>query len=147
MTDDETRDHFTSPDPDRERAARAHTSLFRIAERHASTPDARARHSHPELLAPHEAVRLMAMLAGGVIDPMDGEPSLDEVDLVAALSLLPLVRAEVDEMEAGLIMVARGRGMSWSRIAFALGLRTAQAAQQRADRLAVRGERRADDAG
>lgn len=147
MTPDQSPDEFAAPDPDRERAARAYTSLFRIAERHASTDAARQRHSHPDLLAPHEAVRLVAMLAGGVVDLVDEEPSIDEVDLVAALSLLPVVRGEIDDIEAGLITVARGHGMPWSRVAFALGLRTAQAAQQRAERLAVRAERRGDDPG
>ena len=43
-----------------------------------------------------------------------------------------------DALEAGLLQVARGRGMTWQAIAFGLGLGGAQAARQRYERLTVR---------
>ena len=58
--------------------------------------------------------------------------------VTAALTLLPHVRAELDETELGLLTMARGRGLTWLEIAEALGLGSAQAAQQRHDRLAAR---------
>ena len=57
---------------------------------------------------------------------------------MAALTLIPHVRAEVDALEAGLLQVARGRGLTWQAIAFGLGLGSAQAARQRYERLTVR---------
>lgn len=65
---------------------------------------------------------------------------MDRADLVAAMTLLPVVRAEVDELEASLLFLARSEGMTWAQIAFAMGLRSAQAAQQRAERLGGRGD-------
>jgi hypothetical protein len=65
-----------------------------------------------------------------------------EDDLLAALTLLAAARAEVDQMEAALLFTARGRGLSWSGISRALGLGSAQAAQQRFDRVTGRVENR-----
>ncbi|WP_433063716.1 DNA-binding protein [Dactylosporangium sp. CS-033363] len=56
-------------------------------------------------------------------------------DLLAAIALLAAARAELDQVEAGLLFVARAEGLTWSQIAPALGLRTAQAAQQRHERV------------
>ncbi|MER6916418.1 DNA-binding protein [Streptomyces sp. NPDC000594] len=133
-----TTDPFTPPDPDRARAQRVPASLFRIAERHAATDEQRRRQSHPVLLGPHEAVRLVSFLLSGAALPEEGEPGVDHADITAALTLLPLVRGELDELEAGLLRMARGRGMTWPEIAFGLGLGTPQAARQRAERLAER---------
>jgi len=63
-------------------------------------------------------------------------------DLLAAIALLAAGRSELDQLEAGLLFVARAEGLTWSQIAEALGVRTAQAAQQRHDRVVTRlGER------
>jgi hypothetical protein len=59
----------------------------------------------------------------------------DSDDLCAALALLAAARSEVDQLEAGLLFAARAEGLTWAQIAEALGLRTAQAAQQRHDRV------------
>ncbi len=59
-------------------------------------------------------------------------------DLLAALALLAAARSELDQLEAGLLFVARAEGLTWSRIAEALGVQTAQAAQQRHDRVVAR---------
>ena len=47
-------------------------------------------------------------------------------------------RAEMEELETGLLQMARGRGMTWPEIAFGLGLASPQAARQRYERLAER---------
>ncbi|GLF97766.1 DNA-binding protein [Streptomyces yaizuensis] len=131
-------DPFTPPDPDRARARRVPEALFRIAGRHAATGAQRARQTHPSVLAPHEAVRLVALLLSGAALPDEDEPGVDHADITAALTLVPLVRGELDELEAGLLRMARGRGMTWPEIAFGLGLGTPQAARQRYERLAGR---------
>ncbi|MGW7524112.1 DNA-binding protein [Streptomyces sp. NPDC054783] len=131
-------DPFNPPQPEQARAQRVHASLFRIAERHAATDGQRCRQIHPSVLAPHEAVRLVTFLLSGAALPDDGEPEVDRADITAALSLVPLVRAELDELEASLLQMARGRGMTWPQIAFGLGLGTPQAARQRYERLADR---------
>ncbi|MEV6056347.1 DNA-binding protein [Streptomyces sp. NPDC052107] len=137
-------DPFNPPQPERARAQRVHASLFRIAERHAATDEQRRRQTHPSVLAPHEAVRLVTFLLSGAALLDEGEPEVDRADVTAALSLVPLVRAELDELEASLLQMARGRGMTWPEIAFGLGLGTPQAARQRYERLA---DRTATDAG
>jgi hypothetical protein len=66
---------------------------------------------------------------------------IGEEDLVAALTLLAAARAEVDQIEAALLFTARAEGLSWARVAQALGLRSPQAAQQRFDRVTSRAEK------
>lgn len=68
----------------------------------------------------------------------DGNPD----DLTAALALLPAARAELDQIEAAALFTARTAGLSWSRISQAIGLGSAQAAQQRFDRITGRVEHR-----
>ncbi|MFD7699337.1 DNA-binding protein [Streptomyces caelestis] len=131
-------DPFTPPSSDTARVRRVHASLFRIAERHAATDAQRRRQIHPGVIGPHEAVRLVAFLLSGAALPEDGEPEVDRADITAALSLVPRARAEMDELEVGLLQMARGRGMTWPEIAFGLGLRSPQAARQRYERLAGR---------
>lgn len=70
-----------------------------------------------------------------------GEAAEDEIDtdaVLAALQLMPSARAELDQLEAGLLFAARSRGLTWPQIAHALGLASAQAAQQRTERIAAR---------
>ncbi len=57
-------------------------------------------------------------------------------EIVAALERLRELRAAVDRAELELLGAARGRRVSWARVAAALGLRSRQAAEQRAARLA-----------
>lgn len=61
-----------------------------------------------------------------------------EDDLLAALTLLPAARAELDQAEAALLFTARARGLSWPRISRAMGLGSPQAAQQRFERVTGR---------
>ena len=131
-------DPFTPPDAARSRAHRTHAALVRIAERHADTPTRRHRHLHPEMVDPYEGIRLVLTLAvNGAASEAD-EPALDQTDLVAALTLVAPVRADLDAIELGLLESARQRGLTWQAIAFGLGLGTAQAARQRYERLSGR---------
>jgi hypothetical protein len=59
-------------------------------------------------------------------------------DVLAALTLLPAARAEVDQAEAALLFTARAHGLSWSQISQAMGLGSPQAAQQRFGRVTGR---------
>jgi hypothetical protein len=59
-------------------------------------------------------------------------------DLLAALALLPAARAEVDEVESGLLFLARSSGLTWAEMADAMGFSSPQACQQRFNRLAAR---------
>jgi hypothetical protein len=62
-----------------------------------------------------------------------------EPDVVAAgTRLLESARAELDQIEAALLFAARAAGMTWPELAKALGLQSAQAAQQRSTRVAAR---------
>ncbi|MEU4835511.1 DNA-binding protein [Streptosporangium sp. NPDC023615] len=129
---------FTRPDPAVQRARRTYTALMHLAERHADTPERRARQIHPSVPSPHEVVRLVTAMAAGSALAEPGEPEIDTTDLMAALTLVPQARAELDATEAALLKIARGRGMTWQDIAFSLGLSTPQAARQRYERLEAR---------
>ena len=129
---------WTTPDPHEARAEREYAALFRIHQRHADTPARRARPGHMPMAGPGEAVRLLVSLAAGSAVVEDGEDEVDAADLTAALTLMPRVRAEVDELEASLLLIARAQGMTWQQLAFWLGLGSAQAARQRYERLALR---------
>ncbi|MFD0554224.1 DNA-binding protein [Streptomyces rectiviolaceus] len=131
-------DPFSPTHPDQVRAGRAHTSLFRIAERHAATDEQRRRQVHATTIGPYEAARLVTFLLSGIARPAEGEPEVDHADITAALTLMPTARGEMDEVEAALLQMARGRGMTWPEIAFGLGLGTPQAARQRYERLVGR---------
>jgi hypothetical protein len=63
---------------------------------------------------------------------------LSENDLLAALALLPAARAEADQIEAALLFTARAQSLPWARISQAMGLGSAQAAQQRFGRVTGR---------
>lgn len=62
--------------------------------------------------------------------------------LLAALTLLPAARAEMDQAEAAVLWTARSAGLSWPQISRAMGLASAQAAQQRFGRVTRRVENR-----
>ncbi|WP_434743763.1 DNA-binding protein [Micromonospora sp. SH-82] len=123
----------THPGPDRTWAA-----LHRLTERHAATEAQRHRHLNPYLADPYEAVALVLALAAGAAEPTPGEEPVDRDDLLAALALLPHLRAEVDTLEAGLLGLARSRGLTWQAIGEGLGLGSAQAASQRYERISAR---------
>ncbi|RJT75622.1 sigma-70 family RNA polymerase sigma factor [Arthrobacter cheniae] len=62
----------------------------------------------------------------------------DQAVLRAGLRLLAAARAELDQVESGLLFAARDAEMTWPEIAEALGLGSAQAAQQRLSRVLAR---------
>lgn len=66
------------------------------------------------------------------------EPGTGPTVPAAGLRLLASARAELDQVEAGLLFAARAAGMTWPRIADALDLGSAQAAQQRLNRVLAR---------
>ncbi|GAA3294785.1 MULTISPECIES: DNA-binding protein [Dactylosporangium] len=82
---------------------------------------------------PHDAYTLMRQ----ALWRANNDPGALELpdDLLAAITLLATARAELDQLEAGLLFVARAEGLTWGQIAEPLGLRTAQAAQQRNERV------------
>lgn len=63
---------------------------------------------------------------------------VDREIVLAGVSLLEAARAELEQLEAALLFAARGAGVTWADIAEALGLGSAQAAQQRFDRVWAR---------
>jgi hypothetical protein len=67
---------------------------------------------------------------------------LDDERVEAALTLLPAARAEMDQVESALLFAARAHGLSWPRISRAMGLGSAQAAQQRYERVTGRVDNR-----
>jgi hypothetical protein len=67
--------------------------------------------------------------------PSSSSSAAADVDLRAAVALLPIDRWEAESREVDLIALARKRGLSWREIAAHLGLDSGQAAQQRAERL------------
>ncbi|WP_432832616.1 DNA-binding protein [Dactylosporangium sp. CA-092794] len=85
---------------------------------------------------PHDAVTLIRQALWRANTDRDALELPD--DLLAALALLAAARAEVDQLEAGLLFVARAEGLTWAQLAEPLGLRTAQAAQQRNERVLAR---------
>lgn len=93
-------------------------------------PWVHARQPHADL----ELVRFAAWRSGEA----PGQRA-DATVLSAALVLLGSARDELDQIETGLIFAARAEGMTWQAIALALGLGSAQAAQQRHGRLTERG--------
>jgi hypothetical protein len=131
-------DTWTPPDAPKARAEREYAALFRIHERHADSPGRRARPGLTPVIGPGEAVRLLVSLAAGSAVLENGEDDVDTADLTAALTLMPRVRAEVDQLEASLLIIARAQGMTWQELAYWMGLGSAQAARQRYERLAVR---------
>jgi hypothetical protein len=131
-------DPFTAPDPAQTRQQREITALFRITERHANNEARRRWDDHGRPMGPFDAVQRITVLAGGSEQPEEGEPPVEDADVMAALTLAPRARAELDALEASLLEMAKGRGMTWQQIAFGLGLGTPQAARQRYERLVGR---------
>ena len=119
-------------------AAQMAAALVRIHERFGATPAAQERLRNPYSTSPVDAVRLVTYLAGGTVGGLEDEPPIAQEDLLAALSLMAQVRADIDDLEVGLLTMARAGGATWPEVAHALGLRTAQAAQQRTNRLRSR---------
>ncbi len=69
------------------------------------------------------------------------DPGVDPRVLAAGLGLLGAARAELDQVEAGLLFAARAAGLTFQETAAALGLGSGQAAQQRMTRVLARLDR------
>jgi DNA-binding CsgD family transcriptional regulator len=67
--------------------------------------------------------------------PVRDEPSVPAQDVLDALYQVKVERDRLDRAERALIDMARRRGFTWLKISRALGVGTAQAAQQRRKRL------------
>ena len=139
-----TDDLFVASDPADAHAKRRYPALLRITERHARGELRRRWEQSQMPMGPLDAWRQVVLVAGGGRAPEKGEPGADVNDIAAALTLVPSARAEVDELEIGLLEMARGRGMTWQQIAFHMGLGSAQAARQRHQRLAARTDSEVD---
>ena len=59
-------------------------------------------------------------------------------EVAAGLSLIESARSDLDALETALVFTARAEGMTWARIAEAMGKGSPQAAQQRYQRAAER---------
>lgn len=112
---------------------------------------------HPQLRRERDAQRLLLDRGAEDLDPRPWRPApapptavdltqfalwrsadLGDDDLLAALTLLPAARAEVEGAEIGLIFSARSAGLTWAQIAEAMGFRSPQACQQHVARLSAR---------
>lgn len=113
--------------------------------------------SHAAVLAAHRAV--LSAVGGDKLSERPwqraGQPASDcdlvrlaawraadegvDPDVVSAgLGLLGAARAELDQVEAGLLFAARAAGVTYQQISVALGLGSGQAAQQRMSRVLAR---------
>lgn len=122
------------PDPvhaardDRARARREKDATERLLRQGAAALDARPWRPPP---VPPSAVDLVQFALWRAAD-------LASEDLLSALALLPAARAEIEELEAGLLFVARSAGLTWAQIAEAMGFNSPQACQQHYNRLTAR---------
>ena len=126
------RNHDDSPQPqpfdDQWQAAREQQAQTRLTELAAGVVTARPW--RPASVPP-AAVDLVQFALWRSAD-------LQPEDLLRALALVPAAHAEVDGLEAGLLFIARGVGLTWAQIASAMGFRSPQACQQHHTRLAAR---------
>ena len=88
---------------------------------------------------PPSAADLLQHVLWRANGPGRGE-AVDALDVRAGLALISAARAEMDGLETALLFLARTEGLTWAQIAQSLGLRSAQAAQQRLDRLSGKPE-------
>jgi len=123
-----------TPDSDQQQSAREQRSQKLLLDAGASSLP-RAPWLHPS--QPPSTVDLVRY---AVWRGQDDNVNDDEA--MAALTLLPAARAEMEQLETALLFTARAQGLSWGRISRAMGLGSAQAALQRFDRLTSRVESR-----
>ena len=136
------------PADDQRRARREHAARRLLLDQGADRLDRRPWQPDP---VPPSAVDLIQFFlwqsasATFVTEARSEEPDQERREAaLAALQLLPAARAELDQLETGLMFTARGLGLTWAEMARALGLNSPQACQQRLDRLAARSSRPAE---
>lgn len=87
-------------------------------------------------LSPEDAMTSVLVALGGYGPRGRQDPGeVPAEDILAALAHMDQAREHLDTMELRLIKEARGRGVSWQRLAEAQGLATRQSAETRALRL------------
>jgi DNA-binding CsgD family transcriptional regulator len=92
----------------------------------------------PRTLLPRSAERDSTTMDQALVwrgYPVRDEPSVSAQDVLDALYQVKAGRDRLDHTERALIDIARRRGVTWLNISRALGVGTAQAAQQRRKRL------------
>ncbi|NUW33889.1 DNA-binding protein [Nonomuraea sp. SMC257] len=119
---------------------------------------AHAAHAdHVQARREQEARRHLLSLGADALDPRPWQPppappsavdlvrfavwrhaDLGPEDVLNALALLPAARAEVEGLESALLFTARGAGLTWAQIAYAMGFNSPQACQQHYNRLTAR---------
>ncbi|MGN9908299.1 DNA-binding protein [Phytohabitans sp. LJ34] len=117
-------------DADHAQARREQDATKRLLGLGASALDARPWRPAP---VPPSAVDLTHFALWRAADLAAG-------DILSALALLPAARAEIEGIEAGLLFVARGAGLTWAQMAEAMGFNSPQACQQHYTRLTARQE-------
>ncbi|MEZ7125086.1 DNA-binding protein [Nonomuraea sp. AD125B] len=113
---------------DQAQAGREHDARRRLLRLGADALDARPWRPAP---APPSAVDLVQFAVWRNAD-------LAPEDVLSALALLPAARAEVDGLESALLFIARGSGLTWAKMADAMGFNSPQACQQHYTRLTAR---------
>ncbi|SDR19286.1 DNA-binding protein [Thermostaphylospora chromogena] len=119
-----------SADLDHAQARREQDARERLLRLGADALDARPWRPAP---IPPSAVDLVQFALWRAAD-------LTAEDILSALTLLPAVRAEIEELESALLFTARSAGLTWAQIARALGFNSPQACQQHYARLTARRE-------
>lgn len=117
-----------SADLDHAQARREQDARERLLRLGADALDARPWRPAP---IPPSAVDLVQFALWRAAD-------LTAEDILSALTLLPAVRAEIEELESALLFTARSAGLTWAQIARALGFNSPQACQQHYTRLTAR---------
>lgn len=119
---------------DRARADRERAARERLVELGPGRLDPRPWQPHP--LPPSAVDLIQAFLWWSGRHPAADPAQRDGA--VAALELLAAARAELDQLETGLLFTARALDLTWAQMAQAMGLNSPQACQQRLDRLQAR---------
>ena len=120
----------SDPAPDHQQAAREGSARRRLLEAGAATLP-RQPWQHPS--QPPSSIDLVRFAVW-----RGQESAVTDAEVEAALTLLSAARAELAQLETGILFTARAQGFSWGRISRAMGLGSAQASLQRFDRLTGR---------
>jgi hypothetical protein len=125
-----------------ERSAREH-----LLEVGAARLDRRPWQPAPVPPSAIDLIHFFLWWSGGAVGVPGADDAARRAAALAALHLLGPARAELDQLEASLLFVARGLGLTWAQMAQAAGLNSPQACQQRLDRLLARQDRPARGSG
>jgi hypothetical protein len=127
---------------DQARAQQERAARERLLEVGAAGLDRRPWQPAPVPPSAIDLIHFFLWWSGGAAGaPGEVDDAARRAAALAALQLLGPARAELDQMEAALLFVARGLDLTWAQMAQAVGLNSPQACQQRLDRLLARQER------